>query len=297
MRRILEFSSELGGSVTARAAGWLAAVALTAGGCGPTAVGPGDDGDDTGDDDGDDTGDDGGDDTGPPPAPTAVVYAHSSDALYSIDPDTLAVRRIGAFDWPGGDDEMTDLAVDRDGGIIGISFDSVYAVDPATAAATRLAALDGGFTGLTYVPVGVLDDAAEVLVAADESGGLYRVDPATGDATAIGSYGEFGSSGDLVSVDGFGTVATVIDLDREGEDILARVDFALDGRATPVADQPTGIDDLFGLGFWGGTVFGFAAGGEIVTLDVTTGRATVIDTGGVAWAGAGVTTAAPIVIE
>src|SRR5688572_22370570 len=49
-----------------------------------------------------------------------VIYAHSAHQLHKIDPDTLAVTSIGPFAWPDaiGPDGMTDIAVDKDGGII-----------------------------------------------------------------------------------------------------------------------------------------------------------------------------------
>lgn len=234
----------------------------------------------------------------PPPQPDAgltpggVVYAHSASELYRVDPVTLEVQLVGPLLWPAdiAVDWLTDLAVDADGDLVGISFTRVYDVDPATGVCTKLADLTGSFNGLSFVPAGVLDPGAETLVAAAVDGTLWRLEAATGVATAIGAYGAgLGSSGDTVSVAGFGTVATV----KNGPsptDWLATVDPAT-GAATLVGD--TGVTDIWGLGYWGGQVYGFTATNQFVVIDVATGVATVVETGAVTWWGAGVTTAAP----
>src|SRR5512138_1646443 len=96
-----------------------------------------------------------------PPADAAelktFVYAHTSSALYKVDPDTLAITLVGNFLWPGAADMMTDLAIDKHGVIIGVSFTSVYTVDPTTAKATLLSSnLGGTFNGLSFVPASTI---------------------------------------------------------------------------------------------------------------------------------------------
>src|SRR5262245_53427578 len=102
----------------------LAAIAA----CGPSHGGGGDD-----------------DDTGTIDAPintyidapdvgeNAAVYAHTSGTLYRVHPLSYAITRVGDFVWPNGSDSMTDIAIDKDGVMIGISYTRVYRVDPATA--------------------------------------------------------------------------------------------------------------------------------------------------------------------
>ena len=87
----------------------------------------------------------------------------------------------------------------------------------------------------------------EVLVASALDGSFYRIDPTTGASTPIGNYGNgLTSSGDIVSVRGFGTVATVKQ-NGVGNDWLARVDPS-SGAATPIGD--TGVTNIWGVGFW-----------------------------------------------
>ncbi len=232
----------------------------------------------------------------PPPLDDVRVYAHTADALYSIDPRTFVVTRVGAFVWPSDSAEMTDLAINATGDAWGITFTSLYRVDLATARCTFVAPFAGAlFNGLSFIPGGELE-AGEVLVAANRNGAYVRVDPTTGAVRQIGLYGaDVGSSGDLVSVAGGGTFATVVDLNvglgEEPVEYLARID-PTNGRATRVG--PTGVTRTWGVGYWRSRVFGFTAGGAVVTLDIATGRATEVARSDVAWWGAAVTTLAPV---
>ena len=232
-------------------------------------------------------------DGGGEPAGEAVVYAHTSNVLYRVDPDTLAVTQIAPFGWPMGHfDQMTDIAVDKDGKITGVSFNTVYSVDATTAACTYLAPLTNSFNGLSYVP-GAGPEVPEMLVGTTLDGSVWSVDPVTGATVQVGNYG-FGwtSSGDIVSVEGFGTVATV-KASGVGPDLLARID-PVTFNATPIGTG-TGVGDIWGLGFWKGKIFGFSGHGQFVLIDATTGVAEVLPGTSPIWWGAGVTTSAPII--
>ena len=227
------------------------------------------------------------------PGFTGAVYAHSSSQLYKIDPHTLDVTLVAPFDWPTAlPDQMTDIALDKDANMVGISFDIVYSVNKDTAACTRLADLDRQFNGLSFIPGEEVGTGQEILVGAALDGSVWRIEKSTGVSTQIGNYsGGFTSSGDIVSVKGFGTVATV----KGGSgatDKLVRVD-AITGVATLIGD--TGVTDIWGLGFWEDKVYGFTDYNQFVLIDVDTGTSTLVKTGDVAWWGAGVTTSAPVI--
>ena len=134
------------------------------------------------------------------------VYAHTASTLYRVDPDTLAITMVGNFRWSNGSDQMTDIAIDKTGLMIGVSFTAVYRIDPSTAQATRLSTgLSGTFNGLSFVPAEMLGQTGDdVLVGTRNSttAMVFRIDPMTGQATAIGNMGAFSSSGDLVAVTG-----------------------------------------------------------------------------------------------
>src|SRR5690349_21796055 len=78
----------------------------------------------------------GGDGSGGPPGSTSI-YAHDANTLYRVDPDTYAVTMVGTFDF-GAFEQMTDLGIDANGNLIGVTFFSVYKVDPTTAHCTNL---------------------------------------------------------------------------------------------------------------------------------------------------------------
>jgi hypothetical protein len=222
------------------------------------------------------------------------VYAHTATELYKVDPDTLQITKIGAFQWSNGSDQMTDLAIDKTGRMVGVSFGAVYEVDPTNAKATRLSTgLTGQFNGLSFVPASMLGQTGDdVLVGTrNEDGVVSRIDPMTGQATAVGNMGaQFQSSGDLVAVAGFGTVQTTLGAPYDVLSKLAPVTF----QATP-APNSTGVGQIWGVAFWKGTVFGFTQQGQFLTIDPNTGRGTVVQTGGPAWWGAAVITTAPVI--
>jgi hypothetical protein len=250
-----------------------------------------------------------GDDTGNPPpdadmTPTGdgstgeqvFVYAHSSSTLYKVDPDTLAVAMVGPFQWPAqvGSDQMTDLAINKDNVMVGISFGRVYRVDPTTAVTTLLSGtLAGDFNGLSFVPASMLGQTGDdVLVGTRNTDGVvFRIDPMTGAAQEVGNMGaSYMSSGDLVAIAGFGTVQTTLGAPWDNLTKLAPSTFA--GTAAPM---PTGFGQIWGLAYWKGKVFGFTQAGQFITIDPTTGKGTLVQGNGPEWWGAAVTTLAPVI--
>ncbi len=233
----------------------------------------------------------------------SAVYGHSGQVLYRLDTTTYETTAIGSFLL--GTKSITDIAIDKDDRMLGITLDEVFEINIETAEATKLADLqDDGFTSLSFIPTD-LDDpqSAEILVAADDMGRVFEINPSDGTAVQIGDYGMSGaelirSSGDLFAVHGVGILATVTIGDTLTDaDYLARIDPET-WNAT-LLGTGTEWDRIFGVGYWRGKVYGFVdlqgSGGSIVELDPTTGDGTVIDTGAVRWYGAGVTTDAPIV--
>lgn len=233
------------------------------------------------------------------------VYAHSGQVLYRLDTTALTPVEIGPFGI--GTMSITDIAVDKNDMMVGISLNNVYRIDVATGAATLLMPLAAGtpnLTSLSFVPMDINNpDSAERLVAATDVGTVLEINPATGATSNLGAYGSVGaglirSSGDIVAISGVGILATVTIGDTLTDpDYLARIN-PVTWQATPLA-QSTGFDRIFGLGFWRGKVFGFvdrnASGGAIVEINTNTGASTMVNTGAIRWFGAGVTTDAPII--
>lgn len=239
-----------------------------------------------------------------PVADFSRVYAHTGDTLYRIDTTTLMPLLVGPF---GTDKSVTDIAIDSDDRMLGITLDEIVQIDEETGVATHLADLAAAapdFTSLSFVPVDLQQpEGDEKLVAANVEGRVFEIDPTTGAAQEIGAYGSTAdglirSSGDIVAVRGVGILATVtIGDDLTAPDYLARID-PTTWAATPIG-AGTGWDRIFGLAYWRGRVYGFVddqtAGGSILELDVQTGAAGTVVGGALGWFGAGVATDAPIV--
>lgn len=219
--------------------------------------------------------------SGQPVAPVRfLVYAHTADKLYTVDPETLTVTLIGTFMRPGavtdqffGPIAITDIAVNHMGGIVGISESEVLSIDARTAQCTHLADSLGyhGYNGLSWVQTAT----DEILLASGSDGTVWRIDPTTGASTSVGTMGAgMSSSGDLVSVNKFGTLATI---KRAGmsNDWLARLDPAT-GAATPIGD--IGFTNVWGIGFWKDRVFGFCESGQFILIDPDTGKGTLSQT-------------------
>jgi hypothetical protein len=224
------------------------------------------------------------------------VYAHTSSQLYKVDPDTLGVMLVGNFTFAGGgSDQITDIAIDKTGLMIGISFTSVYRIDPTTAACTRLSQdLTATFNGLSFVPATEIGQTGpDILVATRNSSGIVsQINPATGAATQIGNMGGFSSSGDLVSIAGFGTMQTADN--GSAADRLVRL--APNSFAATTIGTNIGYGDIWGIAYWKDKIFGFTEAGQFITIDPTTGVGTLVQGNGPRWWGAAVTTLAPVIL-
>jgi hypothetical protein len=236
---------------------------------------------------------------------TSRVYAHSGGTLFRIDTQNLGTIQVGTMTGLGTQ-SLTDLAIDKSDHMVGITLDKIYTIDPNTGTVTLIKDLSQsakGFTSLSYVPSDLNDPASEdILVSANDQGAVFQIDATAGTATQIGSYGTVAlgkvvSSGDLIGVRGLGIYATV-DVGMETNDYLAKID-PTTWAATPLGSG-TGYNNIFGLGFWAGKIYGFVDDktthtGKIITIDPNTGAGTEILSGAQEWYGAGVTTDAPII--
>ncbi len=190
---------------------------------------------------------------------TAPVYLHTRGELYSLDPATMQLNRIGAFTPQLGLSNMVDIAIDLRGAMYGIdTTGQVYSVDPTNAGISPLFQYkNGGAPGLTCLSNGKL-------VAAGLE--LTILDPITGhvDQTIV-PPNMYTTSGDVVALPDGMLYWTVTD---GTHDALVRVDPA-SGRATQLSRLPT--DQVYGLGYANGQLLGFSAGGSMLNLDSATG--------------------------
>ena len=249
-----------------------------------------------------------GDGTTPPLV--GEVFAHSDDTLYKLEPISKTVTVVGTFDCvgtSGGGAGMWDIAVDKDGEMYGsangLAGGSLVRIQRNTAHCDTIVTGSSFPNSMTFVPAGTLDPNEEVLVGYDRADYL-RIDKVSGQVTKIGSLnpnstGEmWESSGDIVSIIDGGTYLTVkVFLGPvDGQDAIVEVD-PKTGQATKLIGN-TSFQKLWGLGYWGGIAYGFSETGQLCSIDLGTGKGTLIPIpnlpAGLSFWGAGVTTAAPI---
>lgn len=221
------------------------------------------------------------------------VFGHSAATLYKLDPVTKQVTIVGSFQ--GCPTAVIDIALDKEGAMIGTTFDGLYKIDKTTAKCTFVAS--GGFpNSLSFVPEGTVDPSSEALVGFE--GSTYvRIDTKTGQKQTLGYLdGGYTSSGDVVSVIGGGTYLTVYGGQENCNDCIIEVDPATGAFVKNVGKL--GYSSVYGLAFWGGAAYGFNDFGVLFEIDLTNGTTTPIAIpgapAGLSFYGAGSSTSAPL---
>jgi hypothetical protein len=226
--------------------------------------------------------------------PVSLVYAHSADTLYRLDPTSKQVAVVGPFS--GGCSSVIDIAIDSSSNAYVTTFSDVWKVNLHTAACTHIAS--GNYpNSLSFVPKGTLDPNVEALVG--YFGSQYiRIDTTTGAVTNVGTLtGGYQSSGDIVSVIGGGTFLTVKGGSQQCNDCLLQVN----PKTGDLVQNYGSVNhvDVFGLAFWAGTAYGFDNGGQVFAIGwqnnqlVTTDIPVPNPPPNLSFWGAGSTTAAP----
>jgi hypothetical protein len=292
----------------------------------PPAVGPGTNNGQLG------GGDGGPSQTAPSGAP--LLYAHTDTTLYQLDPQNIggAVTTVGDFDCVGKTGPaktMTDLAVAKDGKLYGVSEGAAF---PLTIQGTTVHCEatwqlpQTKFYGLTVAPENTVAKD-EVLIAADGLGGLYEIDATSGTPTQVGTLGTdpktklpWALSGDIVFLANAGnpigfatvrtcpqgkpctTVDTLIEVDvkaiKPGTQSVLK---SVRGQVTRGSwcmnnASPQTFGSMFGIVAYKDVVYGFSRTGDIVEIHNTDGTGCLVssDTSR-KYAGAGITTTAPVV--
>jgi hypothetical protein len=235
----------------------------------------------------------GGGGTGGLPAGETEVFGQSPDTLYKLDPVTKEVTAVGAF---GGCPTVIDIALDKDANMLGTTTDGLYAIDKKTAKCTLIA--QGSYpNSLSFVPAGTLDANVEALVGYEGSD-YVRIDPKSGQKTVVkaGALGDYVSSGDVVSVINGGTYLTVNGGPEFCGDCILQVDPKTGGVIKNIGKLTHG--GVYGLAFWGGSAYGFDAGGQLFQINLTNAQCTNIAQPnappGLVYYGAGSSTSAPL---
>jgi len=245
----------------------------------------------------------------PPILETVLIYAHSRDTLYAFSPYTNSVDEIGPFTLAGGNPApyMLDLAIDGEGEVYTSSDTSLFRVDPETAHVIEIGEFGLGeeqLYALTFLPPGVYASDRETLIGATNEGAYYSVDVSNAQPRYLGTYPDgWQSSGDIVSIAGLGTFATVKRVEQpDSPDVLVQMTFGEDGSTQArvlgsVVEGERPYRQIFGLGYWGRALYGFTNTGELVEIDRESGAGRLVSetTGAEQFWGAGVTTVVPVV--
>ncbi len=249
------------------------------------------------------------------PTPEGAVYAHTYTDLYRLDTTTLVLTKVGpfvresgeAFAPPAG---IQDIAIDKNGVMYGVAQEitpapphgQLYRIDyklPKPKCTPIKTNLNVYANGLTFVPAGMLDPTKEVLVASGASWWRIDVGPTDTSATAtvIGGLPSpwVAVGGDSVGIIGDAVYTTAVSGTGTDSHLLT-----FDPKTGTVKDLgATGVHAFWGLGYWGGELFGFVNDGAMWRIDRKTAKATKVPLtiDGLGWYGAAVTTSAPIVIK
>lgn len=224
------------------------------------------------------------------------IYAHSSSTLYTVDVGTYQVGNVGAFKWPadGGGHQMTDVAIDRNGVLYGVTFDRLYVCNPANASCTNLGTLPGSYNGLTWIPAGIIEPNKDTLIGITNGGGWFQLTVMNGVVAAkqLGSYGNgYSSAGDAFSIEGVGTFAAVNKVGVNST-VIVTVD-PLNGKVTGELAVTQGYNSVYGLAGWEGLILAFDSSSQMIKIDPGTKVVTNLGAKGVGWWGAGVGTLIP----
>jgi hypothetical protein len=188
--------------------------------------------------------------------PDEPVYLHTSETLYSWDPESGTLGIVGNF-FRADEAEIegiTDIAIDASGRFYGVSFSTLYGINGHTAEIWPISALDFPLFGLTCTSDGRLVGGGD---------GLVEIDPLTGAISTLVPEGHFETSGDLVGLpDGLLYWAV-----REGDELVV-VD---PNSGVTVPRGEIGVEHIYGLAYASGALYGFTPEGQVLEISPTTG--------------------------
>lgn len=186
-------------------------------------------------------------------AQASSFLSTSTGQVGTVDPLT------GTFTQLTSGPTFTDIALSSSGELFGNTFGELYRINPGAGSSFI------GNLGATLNALGF--SGSNVLYGAGGSG-FYTVDTVTGGASLVANIPGFSSSGDIVfnpasnrflATSASGTADTLFSI-------------ALDGTATQIGS--IGFSSVYGLFFDNGTLFGYTADRQQLTIDLATGAGT-----------------------
>ena len=185
------------------------------------------------------------------------MYLHTSRTLYSWSPEQGA-EALGQFSLESGfAPNITDLAIDLDGRMYAVSMEELFEVDARNGSLKKISDLAHPLVGLTFLSDGRLFGAGD---------GLFWIDPSTGSMAILVDEGQYQTSGDIVGLPDGRMYWTV---EGDNGDGLVSVD-PVTGESQWIGS--IGESDLWGVGYYGGVLYGFSSQGRIAEIDPADAR-------------------------
>lgn len=199
-------------------------------------------------------------------------YAHTSSELYLINPFTFEATRVASVDG------FFDMDTDATGTLYGMTTSTLYRFD---ANAMRWVTVGNHGIPATKNANGfAIERGTRAFVTAGND--LYELDITTATSRRIGAMGgNYNSSGDCVVNKGDQLFMTS---SGAGPDLLVRIDGT---NAAATTAGSTGYDQIYGLTFGWGKLFGMTGRGQLLSINPLNGQATLLHTfQGKSWYGA-----------
>ncbi|WP_424101698.1 PEP-CTERM sorting domain-containing protein [Moorena producens] len=192
-------------------------------------------------------------------AQAASFLSTANGEVGKIDTSTGKFTPLNSNDIP-----FFDIALSNSGELFGVTPSALYSIDKSTGLSSLI-----GYLFAFINALGFSNDDDKVLYGAGDDS-FYTIDTSSGAASLVAKIPNFNSSGDIA----FDSVnnqffATSLSVDGSS-DILFSI--ANDGTASEIGS--IGFRDIFGLFFENGTLFGYTADGQQITIDPTTGAGT-----------------------
>jgi hypothetical protein len=223
------------------------------------------------------------------------VYANTSGALFTLNPATREVVRVGPFVSESGI-SVSDIAINRYGVLFATTSGSLFACRPDTARCRFVGAIWGGgfigfgaMRGLTFLPPGSFGKPKEILAGFPEYSG-----PGTWHEVVLGGapspeLGDLGAdtvrAGDGVYVDGMGLFAATVRRDLGNGNVIVECDPGT-GAITRDVVIAVGYTDIAGLAGTRTKLYAFNGGGQILEVDPKTDTYEEIAATAYTWRGA-----------
>jgi hypothetical protein len=189
----------------------------------------------------------------------AAIISTSSGQVQNVDVATGATSAYSNSNVVFGDIALSDT-----NNLFGVSFPTseLYSIAPGPGGATLIGSLGAFVNGLGFDDTNTLYGTG--------SAGFYRINTTTGSASQIGAnIPDFRSSGDIAFSNATGKFFA-LSVNPTDTTLFS---IATDGTAAPIGS--VGFGSVFGLAFENGSLYGYTANGQQLTIDPLSGLGTL----------------------